>query len=114
MSVRIEKIKVNRDGPLQEDFVLNTGDFNLIYGVNETGKTYLMEAIIKMLFGRDGIPLLRSSSPVGGRGRFCTHEWIAGLRRNRFLHQEHDRKGTFRELFPEVPERSCRLISRNY
>ena len=51
MSVRIEKIKVNRDGPLQEDFVLNTGDFNLIYGVNETGKTYLIEAIIKMLFG---------------------------------------------------------------
>ena len=51
MSVRIERIKVNRDGPLREDFILEPSDFNLIYGGNETGKTYLVEAIVKMLFG---------------------------------------------------------------
>jgi uncharacterized protein YhaN len=51
MSVRIDRIKVNRDGPLGDDFVLNPASFNLIYGGNETGKTYLVEAIIRMLFG---------------------------------------------------------------
>ena len=51
MSVRIDRIKVSRDGPLREDFVLNPARFNLIYGGNETGKTYLVEAIIRMLFG---------------------------------------------------------------
>jgi len=50
MAIRIEKIKVNREGPLKEDFVLESGDINLIYGHNATGKTYIVESIINLLF----------------------------------------------------------------
>jgi len=50
VQVRIEKIKVNRGGPLQSDFLLEPGDVNLIYGHNETGKTYIVETIIGILF----------------------------------------------------------------
>lgn len=51
MAVRIEKIKINRGGPLKEDFILEPADVNLIFGHNETGKTYIVESIIRMLFG---------------------------------------------------------------
>lgn len=50
MAIRIDRIKVNRGGPLEEDFKLEAGDINLIYGHNETGKTYIVESIINLLF----------------------------------------------------------------
>src|SRR4030043_495338 len=50
MAIRIDRIKVNRGGPLENDFHLETGDVNLIYGHNETGKSYIVEAIINLLF----------------------------------------------------------------
>ncbi len=50
MGVRIQRIRVNRGGPLQEDFVLEPRDLNLIYGPNETGKTYIVETLINLLF----------------------------------------------------------------
>ena len=50
MAIRICRIKINRGGPLNDDFLLEPGDVNLIYGHNETGKTYLVESIIKLLF----------------------------------------------------------------
>lgn len=50
MAVRIDRIKVNRGGPLDSNFELEPGDLNLIYGHNETGKTYVVEAMIKFLF----------------------------------------------------------------
>ncbi len=50
MAIRIDRIKVNRGGPLEEDFKLEPGDINLIYGHNETGKTYIVESIINLLF----------------------------------------------------------------
>ncbi len=50
MAVRINRIKVNRYGPLKEDFELEPGDLNLIYGKNETGKTYIVETLINLLF----------------------------------------------------------------
>ena len=43
MTIRIDRIKVNRAGPLNQDFELVPGDLNLIYGHNETGKTYIVE-----------------------------------------------------------------------
>lgn len=49
MSIRIDRIKVNRGGPLRNDFILEPGDINLIYGHNETGKTYIIESIINLL-----------------------------------------------------------------
>jgi len=50
MSIRIETIKINRAGPLKQDFIFKPGNLNLIYGSNETGKSYLLEAIISLLF----------------------------------------------------------------
>ena len=45
MAVRIERIKINRQGPLSEDFVFQPGDVNLVYGPNETGKTFIVEKV---------------------------------------------------------------------
>ena len=50
MTLRIERIKINRGGPLESDFELEPGDLNLIYGRNQTGKTYVVESLIKFLF----------------------------------------------------------------
>ena len=50
MTFRIDRIKVNRAGPLESDFEFEPGDLNLIYGQNETGKTYVVESLIKFLF----------------------------------------------------------------
>lgn len=50
MPIRIENIKINRNGPLREDFLFKPGDVNLIFGHNETGKTYIVESIIRLLF----------------------------------------------------------------
>ncbi len=50
MPIRIDRIKVKRGGPLEKDFELEPGDLNLIYGHNETGKTYVVESIINFLF----------------------------------------------------------------
>ena len=50
MAIRIDRIKVNRGGPLLQDFVLEPGVLNLVYGRNETGKTYVVESIIRFLF----------------------------------------------------------------
>lgn len=49
MAVRIEEISVQHLGPLPE-FYMKLGQINLIYGRNESGKTYLVEFIIRSLF----------------------------------------------------------------
>ncbi|MEN8207804.1 MAG: AAA family ATPase [Candidatus Fermentibacteria bacterium] len=50
MGIRIERISINRAGPLKDDFILEPEGLNLIYGRNETGKTYVVEALIDFLF----------------------------------------------------------------
>ncbi len=50
MSLRIGRIKVNRGGPLKSDFDFEPAHLNLIYGPNETGKTYVVESLISFLF----------------------------------------------------------------
>ena len=50
MGVHIDHIRVNRGGPLDRDFEMRPEGVNLIYGPNETGKTYLVETIIALLF----------------------------------------------------------------
>ncbi|TDI46632.1 MAG: hypothetical protein E2P01_08345 [Acidobacteria bacterium] len=54
MTIRIDRIKVNRGGPLESDFDFEPGDLNLIYGRNETGKTYVVESLIRFLFKTSG------------------------------------------------------------
>ena len=58
MNIHIEKITVSRDGPLAEDFELGCGELNLIYGQNESGKSYIVESLIESLFrtGGRGVP----------------------------------------------------------
>ncbi len=55
MGIRIERISINRGGPLKDDFTFEPEGLNLIYGCNETGKTYIVEAMIDFLFktGKD-------------------------------------------------------------
>ncbi|NOQ23563.1 MAG: AAA family ATPase [Candidatus Aegiribacteria sp.] len=50
MGIRIDRISINRGGPLKDDFILEPEGLNLIYGLNETGKTYIVEAMINFLF----------------------------------------------------------------
>lgn len=54
MNIHIDQIRVDRDGPLADDFELDCGDLNLIYGQNESGKSYLVECLIKSLFKTSG------------------------------------------------------------
>ncbi len=50
MAIRISRIKIKRAGPLNGDFEFQPGDLNLVYGHNETGKTYIVETMINLLF----------------------------------------------------------------
>ncbi len=49
MPVRIEKIAIQKCGPLS-NVSLDLSDINLIYGENEKGKSYIVEFIIQSLF----------------------------------------------------------------
>ncbi len=49
MGIKIEKIKAKGLGPLSE-FSHKLGKFNVIYGPNERGKTFLTEFILRCLF----------------------------------------------------------------
>ncbi|RME62784.1 MAG: hypothetical protein D6778_10630, partial [Nitrospirae bacterium] len=49
MSLRIERISVRNLGPLSS-FDEGLADLNLFYGLNESGKTYLVEFLISTLF----------------------------------------------------------------
>lgn len=64
MSIRIEAINVEKLGPISE-LNLRLGQFNLIYGRNELGKTYLVEFILKSLFRNLGNWRLRDFSANG-------------------------------------------------
>ena len=64
MSVRIEEINVRNLGPIG-DLQLKLGLFNLIYGKNESGKTYLVEFILRSLFKSSKGWNLRDTSANG-------------------------------------------------
>mgnify|MGYP001269187530 CR=1 FL=1 len=49
--MRIERVQVHAQGPLRKNLEMNPKNLNLIYGKNETGKTYLLEAFSSWLFG---------------------------------------------------------------
>ena len=49
MGIRIEKVRIQELGPLRQ-LKLEFDRFNLIYGRNERGKTYLVEFLIRSLF----------------------------------------------------------------
>jgi hypothetical protein len=50
MPIRIDRMSLTGGGPLSSGFVFEPGDINIIYGRNETGKTYIVESLISLLF----------------------------------------------------------------
>ena len=50
MSIRIEEINVRDLGPLKGEHHFPLETFNLIYGKNEVGKTFLVEFLLRSLF----------------------------------------------------------------
>ena len=50
MSIRIEEITIRDLGPLKGEHHFPLGTFNLIYGKNERGKTFLVEFLLRSLF----------------------------------------------------------------
>lgn len=64
MPIHIEAINAKGLGPLDE-FVHKLGKFNLIYGRNEQGKTFLVEFILKSLFKNVKVFNLRDVTPTG-------------------------------------------------
>ncbi len=51
--MRIKEFWITHYGPLPDRGKIYLSDFNLIYGVNETGKTLTLEALIKLLLGKN-------------------------------------------------------------
>ena len=79
MTIRIEEINVRDLGPLKGEHSFALDTFNLIYGKNERGKTFLVEFLLRSLFRSSKGFLLRDfnaegkvvlSGINGGRGEF--------------------------------------------
>jgi len=64
MAVRIESIQIKKLGPL-DSLKLELGMLNLIYGRNESGKTYLAEFILQSIFRHAKRWNLREFNPEG-------------------------------------------------
>ncbi len=64
MSVAIREINVQHLGPLSRQ-TFELGKFNLIYGLNENGKTFLVEFLIRSLFRNAKQWRLRSETGIG-------------------------------------------------
>lgn len=50
--MRIKEIRVHRYGPLADFALTEPGDFTLLFGPNESGKTLLLDAILRFLLQR--------------------------------------------------------------
>jgi DNA repair exonuclease SbcCD ATPase subunit len=64
--MKITKVQVHPEGPLKNGFHSECLGLNLIYGKNESGKTFILEALSAWLFGVGRL------SPLKGKAR----EWI--------------------------------------
>ena len=51
--MRISDILVHQQGPLKKNFNLEAKGMNLIYGPNESGKTFIIEALMQWLFPKN-------------------------------------------------------------
>ncbi len=67
--MRIKEFIINRYGPLSYDTPVRLGNFTLLWGENEHGKTLTIDALIKLLLGRNVADFLRidrvEESPSG-------------------------------------------------
>ena len=51
--MRIKEFSIDKYGPLSNAGSVRLSGFNLFYGENEDGKTLTLEALIRMLLGKD-------------------------------------------------------------
>ena len=49
--MKIENFEIRDYGPLPDLGIINLDGFNLFYGKNESGKTLVIDALIKLLIG---------------------------------------------------------------
>ena len=69
MSVRVDRIEMKAGGPLEHALDWSCGDLTLAYGGNETGKSYLVEFLVRCLFrtgARLGSGWTLRDIPAGG------------------------------------------------
>ena len=57
--MRIKALRIDRYGPLSDFSRTHVGDFTVVYGTNERGKTLIIDALIKMLFRKEFSKLAR-------------------------------------------------------
>ncbi len=50
MAIKIDSIRLGVDGPLVQAFDFDPTNLNVIHGSNESGKTYIVESMIELLF----------------------------------------------------------------
>jgi len=66
VSVQITRIQVNAGGPLEQPIDWTCKDLTLVYGPNETGKSYVVEFLIRCLFRNTSGWTLRNLPADGG------------------------------------------------
>ena len=47
--MRIQEVRIHRYGPLSDFVLTDVGDFTLLFGENESGKTLALDAILRFL-----------------------------------------------------------------
>lgn len=116
MGINIERISINRGGPLRHDFTLEPARLNLIYGHNETGKTYIVEAMIDFLFrtGKDTPWILKrtkSQEPTVRKWKPVGRIMVSGLEDKTTAFQSGGSKlEDFRDSGCGLPEELSRLM----
>lgn len=106
MGLHIDRITVEEMGPIT-DLDLTLGRFNVIYGGNEQGKTFLVEFLLRSLFKNLGGWQLR---PPAGRGRV----WVDGDDGGEPLVFRPDSQEKLEDVWADnrtgLPPRVCRLL----
>lgn len=105
MAIHIEQINVENAGPISE-LQLNLGPFNLIYGRNEQGKTFVVEFVIRCLFNNLSGWTLRDSDC---RGKLVL-SGLAEAPRDFLPSSRHKLEHYLLESEPGMPEQISRLL----
>lgn len=105
MAIHIDQINVETAGPISE-LQLNLGPFNLIYGRNEQGKTFVVELVIRCLFNNLSGWSLRDGDC---RGKLVL-SGLAGAPRDFMPSSRHKLEDYLLESEPGMPEQISRLL----
>ena len=68
MRLRIGHVRIDPGGPLRRSFDFAPGSFALVHGPNESGKSFIVDAILSILFPREKkLPGFRTWTDIHGR-----------------------------------------------